>query len=236
MVSAIIVAAGKGVRMNADTKKQYIHLGGGPIIVRTLRIFSDCRFIDTMYLAVPPSDEAYCRGLVHKNAGIRSDCRVIAGGETRQESVYKGLLAMEKEVSRSDLVAIHDGVRPLVTREQIEACVLSAEKCGACILALPAQDTVKRVETPANIIAGTHTRRDIWLAQTPQVFTYALIRDAHERALKDGFDGTDDASLVERTPFPVRVVPGSKTNLKITTPEDLALAEAILSADHPAGF
>lgn len=232
MVSAIIVAAGKGIRMNSGKKKQYLHLCGEPIVVRTLRLFSDCRFIDSIYLAVPSSDEALCRELIQDSPGIRSGCRVIAGGSSRQESVYKGLLAMEKETVGDDLVLIHDGVRPLVTREHIDACVASARKNGACILALPAQDTLKQVETSSGIISATLTRRDVWFAQTPQVFTYALIRDAHERALKDGFEATDDAMLVERMHFPVRVVSGSKTNLKITTPEDLALAEAMLSAGH----
>ena len=231
MVSAIIVAAGRGVRMNADTKKQYLQIGGTPIVARTLRIFSDCPFIDNIYLAIPPSDEVYCREIIQWTPGIRSGCRVIAGGKTRQESVYNGLLAMEKEADEKDLVVIHDGVRPLVTRDRIEACVASAEKNGACILALPAQETLKEVENGSDIIAGTYTRRDIWLAQTPQVFRYALIRDAHERALQDGFDATDDAMLVERLSFPVRVVPGSKKNLKITTPEDLMLAEALLSEE-----
>lgn len=232
MVSAIIVAAGKGLRMKAGEKKQYLHIGGEPILVRTVRILSGCQFIDTIYLAVPSSDEAFCRELIQEKPDIQSDCRVIAGGNTRQESVFNGLLAMEKETSRDDLVLIHDGVRPLVTRGQIDACVTSARKNGACILALPAQETLKQVETSSDIITGTLARRDVWLAQTPQVFTYALIREAHEQALKDGFEATDDAMLVERMNFPVRVVPGSRTNLKITTPEDLVLAEALISVQR----
>jgi len=232
VVSAIIVAAGKGVRMNADTRKQYLHLDGVPIVIRTLRAVSDCPAIDVIYLAVPPSDVAHCRDLLQGCPEIQTDCRVIAGGETRQTSVYHGLLAMEKEVSPSDLVVIHDGVRPLVTRKQIEACVASAEITGACILAVPAQDTLKQVESASGRIAATLTRQDVWLAQTPQVFRYTLIRDAHERALKDGFAGTDDAILVERISHPVHVVPGSRTNLKITTPEDLALAEALASGSR----
>jgi 2-C-methyl-D-erythritol 4-phosphate cytidylyltransferase len=229
VISAIIVAAGKGVRMNASTKKQYLCLGGDPIVVRTLRLFSGCPFIDNIYLTVPPEDESFCRELIKNKTQIRTGCRVISGGKTRQESVYLGLLAMENEISPTDLVAIHDGVRPLVTRKQIEACVASAEKNGACILGVPAHDTLKRVEDDSDIIEGTLTRKNIWLAQTPQVFKYELIRNAHERALKDGFTGTDDAMLVERVSFQVRVVPGSRTNLKITTPGDLALAEALAS-------
>ena len=229
MISAIIVAAGKGVRMNADNKKQYLQLGGEPVVIRTLRVFCDCGLIDAIYLVVPPSDGTYCRELIHQYPGLRADCRVIEGGETRQESVYEGLLAMERETTEKDLVVIHDGVRPLVPLEGIEACVESAQKNGACILALPAQDTLKQVETSSDIITGTLMRRDIWLAQTPQVFNYALIRNAHERALNEDVNGTDDAMLVERISFPVRVVPGSKINLKITTPEDLVIAEALIS-------
>ena len=232
MVSAIIVAAGKGVRMNADQKKQYLHLGGSPILVRTLRVFSDCRFIDTVYLAVPSTDESYCRKLIRQTPGIRADCHVIAGGKTRQESVYQGLIAMENKTVENDLVAIHDGVRPLVTREKIQACIASAEKNGACTLALPVNDTLKQVEAPSDTITETLTRRDIWIAQTPQVFAYSLIREAHERALREGFEATDDAMLVERIPHPVRVVQGSKINLKITTPEDLELAKALISLSH----
>jgi len=229
VVSAIIVAAGKGIRMNAGTKKQYLYLGGVPIVVCTLRVFGSCPFIASLCLVVPPSDEAFCRDLVERYPEIHSKCRVIPGGETRQASVYNGLVALENDVSESDPVIIHDGVRPLVKREQIEACVTSAEKNGACILALPAQDTLKQVKNGSDIIDGTLMRRHVWLAQTPQVFNYSLIRSAHERAMEDGFTGTDDASLVERMPHPVHVVPGSGTNLKITTPEDLSLAEALVA-------
>jgi 2-C-methyl-D-erythritol 4-phosphate cytidylyltransferase len=227
VVSAIIVAAGKGVRMNADTKKQYLHFGKDPIVVCTLRVFSDCPSIDTLCLVVPPSDEAYCRDLLLQYPEIDDRCRVVSGGETRQDSVYNGLLAIEDEIAENEPVVIHDGVRPLVTREQIEACVSTAKKKGACILAVPAQDTLKQVKSDSNIIDATLDRHHVWLAQTPQVFTYALIRGAHERAREDGVTGTDDAMLVERISHPVYVVPGSKTNLKITTPDDLALAEAL---------
>jgi 2-C-methyl-D-erythritol 4-phosphate cytidylyltransferase len=154
---------------------------------------------------------------------------VVAGGTTRQASVYQGLIAMEKKMSSTDLVVIHDGVRPLVTVKQIESCVGSAEKYGASIMAVPAHETLKQAGRDPDVIEGTLTRKDVFLAQTPQVFKYDLIRDAHERALKDGFTGTDDAMLVERMAYPVRVVPGSRTNLKITTPDDLVLAKALIA-------
>jgi 2-C-methyl-D-erythritol 4-phosphate cytidylyltransferase len=217
--------------MNADIKKQYLHLGEDPIIIRTLRVFSGCSFIDTLCLMAPPQDKAYCMDLLLRYPEIHEKCRVLPGGETRQASVYNGLIAIEKEVSESDPVLIHDGVRPLVTREQIEACVSSVEKNGACILAVPAQDTLKQVKD-GSIIESTLARRNVWLAQTPQAFKYGLIRHAHECARKDGVTGTDDAMLVERISHPVHVVPGSKSNLKVTTPDDLILAKALASVSR----
>ncbi len=227
LVSALIVAAGKGVRMNASARKQYLLLGGAPIITRTVRVFSDCPFIRAIYIAVPPADVDYCRGLFGRYP-IKAEWRVVPGGESRQKSVYRGLTAMEKNMSPNDLVVIHDGVRPLVTQSQIESCVVSAEKCGASILAIPAQDTVKQVENDSDRISGTLPRNSIWLAQTPQVFKYGIIREAHEHAVKNGISGTDDAALVEMMSGQVRVVVGSRTNIKITEPEDLAYAESLL--------
>lgn len=218
--------------MNADTKKQYLHIGEEPIIIRTLRVFSGCPFIDTLCLMAPSQDRAYCMDLLLRHPEIDAKCRVLSGGETRQDSVYNGLLALEKELSESDPVLIHDGVRPLVNREQIEACVSSAEKNGACILAVPAQDTLKQVKDDSDIIDATLARRNVWLAQTPQAFKYGLIRRAHECARRDGITGTDDAMLVERISHPVHVVPGSKTNLKVTTPDDLILAKALASVSR----
>lgn len=216
--------------MNADTKKQFLHLNGVPIVIHTLKKFSECNLIDYLCLMVPPADEVYCRKLVQQNGGIRANCRVFAGGKTRQESVYKGLLAIEKEVTEKDLVVIHDGVRPLVNQKMIEACISKATETGACIMAAPAQDTLKRVTRDSDVISETFARQRVWLAQTPQVFSYKLLKDAHERALENNFEGTDDAALVERMHFPVHIVPGSRINIKITTPEDLTLAEALLKS------
>ena len=229
MVFAIIVAAGKGVRMNASTRKQYFILGHEPIFIRTVRRFSTCSAIDAIFLAVPHADVVYCRQLVKQNPEIKKSCCVISGGDSRQASVYRGLLAVESSRTRTlDMVVIHDGVRPFVTSNQIESCVNEARKTGACILAVPAQDTMKQVETDTGIIAGTLARNNIWLAQTPQVFQYEIIRDAHEQALRDAITGTDDAMLVERLGTPVSVVPGSRRNIKITTPDDLIMAKAFL--------
>lgn len=228
MVSAIIVAAGKGVRMKADQKKQYLHLGGIPIFIHTLKRFSECRFVENTLLLVPPPDVDCCRELVLEHKGILGDVKVIAGGMTRQESVYNGLVALEKDAEEKDLVVIHDGVRPLVSRDMIETCIHTATETGACIVAVPASDTLKRVKGDSDIIYETLPRQGIRLAQTPQVFWYKLIRDAHDSARDIDFEGTDDAALVERMPFLVHMVPGSRVNIKITTREDLLLAEALL--------
>jgi len=227
-VSAIIVAAGNGIRMNASKRKQYLLLGHVPIIIRTVRLFSACPAVAAIFLVVPPSDTDYCRELVIRSPDLGKTCHVISGGESRQASVYQGLLAVEKAGIVSGFVVIHDGVRPLVKPSRIESCIATARKTGACILAEPVHDTLKQIVQGTTLIAGTLPRKDLWYAQTPQAFRYEIIRDAHERALKDHVSGTDDAMLVERMGIPVSVVPGSRQNIKITTPEDLALAEALL--------
>lgn len=226
--SAIIVAAGEGVRMNASTRKQYLLLGHDPVIIHTVRLFCTIPSITDIFLVVPPSDKGYCKDLITRSSGIEKTCHVVSGGASRQASVYRGLLSVEKAGIGHGIVAIHDGVRPLTGRDQIEACIAVAGKSGACILAVPAQDTLKQIGKETTIIA-TLPREGIWFAQTPQVFQYEVIRKAHERAIKERVSGTDDAMLVERTGVPVRVVAGSHRNIKITTPEDLALAEALLA-------
>jgi len=146
-------------------------------------------------------------------------------------------MAMGEETSPSDLVAIHDGVRPLVSKSQIEACVSSAEKTGASILAVPVSDTIKQVGDNPNFISRTLEREGLWLAQTPQVFRYHIIRSAHENALREGIEATDDAMLVEMSGVQIQIVPGNRKNIKITTPEDLSLGEFILcreTGDHVA--
>ncbi len=155
---------------------------------------------------------------------MRKKPDIIAGGSERQDSVYNGLLAVNEKEST---VVIHDGVRPFVSPDQIEECVKQAVLHGACILGLPASDTLKIVNG-SGYIEKTMKRDAVWLAQTPQAFNYALIKKAHDCARKDGFTGTDDASLVERVGGKVKVINGSINNIKITTPEDLAIAMSII--------
>lgn len=225
MVSAVIVAAGLGVRMKSATRKQYLPVAGRPLVVHTLQKFDDCPLIDHLCVVVPPDDLDNCRRLL-SGGHIGTPVTCVAGGRSRQQSVYNGLRSLARKES---LVAIHDGVRPLVEPSLITACIRAAETSGACAPGIPAEDTIKRVRGVATI-AETIDRTGLWLIQTPQVFRYALIVEAHQRAIRDGYAGTDDASLVERLGHPVTLVAGSKSNIKVTTAEDLALAAALLCA------
>ena len=224
--TAIIVAAGKGVRMQSDTRKQYMTLGGLPVLARTLQAFDRCEAIRAIYLVIPETDFQFCRETILPEARPATPVHLVSGGAERKDSVYNGLLAAEGE---EEIVVIHDGVRPLILPEQIERCLSTAATSGAGILAIPVKDTLKRVHT-GSCIESTVQRESLWAAQTPQAFQYKLILEAHQAGEGHADGITDDAQLVERMGRPVKIIPGSYVNLKITTPEDLALAEAILSA------
>lgn len=222
-VTAVIVAGGKGSRMKEKTRKQYLILDGSPVLVHTLRIFNRLDEIDTICLVVPGADIDYCHSLIPQLSDMQKKIDLIPGGNERQDSVYNGIRGIK---DKSGIVVIHDGVRPFVSPDHILECIREAGKSGACILGVPASDTLKKVDAIGNI-NGTVQRDSIWLAQTPQAFTYSLIMKAHELAREDGFYGTDDASLVEYIGHPVKMVTGSKYNIKITTREDLLVAESI---------
>jgi len=226
MVSAVIVAGGRGVRMHSDTRKQYLQVAGRPVLVHTLLKFDVCPLIDHICLVVPDDDLDFCRHRLLAGGPIKKTVQFVAGGRHRQQSVYNGLKSLG---CKKGLVAIHDGVRPLVDPLLITACIKAAENSGACAPGIPAYDTIKRVSGEGTI-AGTVEREGLWLIQTPQVFRYAIITEAHDRALRDGYVGTDDATLVERLGFPVTLISGSKSNIKVTTAEDLAMAAALLRA------
>jgi 2-C-methyl-D-erythritol 4-phosphate cytidylyltransferase len=230
MVYALIAAGGSGSRFGGPSPKQYLPLAGVPVLVRTLRVFDCCEVIDALVLVVPPGDVQFVRESLLTGAGLRKSVRLCSGGARRQESVFNGLDCIRNDDS---LVVIHDAVRPLVTCECITACVDAARENGAGIAAVPAWDTLKRV-TQAGTIDATLPRAGVWLAQTPQAFRTGLIRHAHQAARTRNFIGTDDASLVEYQGGAVRIVPGSRRNIKITTAEDMALAEALLALRFPA--
>ena len=221
---ALVPAAGMGKRMGASINKQYLLLAGKPILAHTLELFQQADFIDEIYPIVPQEEIDYCRVNVVEKYGITKVRQIIAGGAERQNSVLNGLRAVA--MSAAGIVVIHDGVRPLVPLSVVQRSVeLAAEHDGA-LVAVPAKDTVKVVK--GAFVISTPPRDSLWLAQTPQTFRYGIIRHAHEVAEADGFLGTDDASLLERTGKRVHIVIGDYRNIKITTPEDLALAEAFL--------
>ena len=225
MVSAIIVAAGRGVRMNEKMRKQYLLLAGRPILGHTLMVFDECHFIDKIFLVVPEVDFDYCRTNILVPLKLKKKPCLVPGGARRQDSVYNGLLAADS--GDESTVVIHDGVRPFLTSKQVTECINGAKEYGGCILGIPASDTLKSLNSSGNI-DKTIERDPVWLAQTPQAFQYAIIRKAHENARQKGYAGTDDAFLVERLGEKIKMVNGSRFNIKITTQEDLMLAKAIL--------
>jgi 2-C-methyl-D-erythritol 4-phosphate cytidylyltransferase len=224
---AVIVAGGEGSRMATEIRKQYLLLSGLPILSRTLRAIAASPEIDAIFLAVPETDFDYCRSHVIDRIETDKAIHLVAGGGCRQVSVANALNAVP---ANEGIVLIHDGVRPFVSADHIAECIRTAALRGACSLGLPASDTVKEVDATGDV-AGTLDRGRLWLTQTPQAFDLAAIRQGHARAVAKGCVGTDDASLIEQTGGRVRMIHGSPWNIKITTPEDLRLAELILECD-----
>ena len=178
MVSALIVAAGKGIRMNDAVRKQYLPLAGRLVLSHTLAVFDGCHLISKIFLVIPRKDFDFCRKNILPM--FIKEIDLVAGGKERQDSVYNGLIAVGEN---NGIVIIHDGVRPFVNKKMLESCVRGAKKHGACIIGVPVQDTLKKISGPGNI-EKTIARDNIWLAQTPQAFKYDVIRKAHEYARK----------------------------------------------------
>jgi 2-C-methyl-D-erythritol 4-phosphate cytidylyltransferase len=220
-VAAVIAAAGRSARMGQGTPKVLLSLHQVPVIVRSILPFHHSAWVDEIVVVATEASIERVRELVGRY-GLGKVSAVVAGGLKRQQSVALGLRA----VGSCDLVLVHDGARALVTADIIERVLEAAQEHGAAVPAIPVRDTIKRVD--GERVAETLNRDELRAVQTPQAFRYALLVEAHERARSDGFYGTDDATLVERLGHPVVVVPGSPENLKITTPEDLAIAEALL--------
>jgi 2-C-methyl-D-erythritol 4-phosphate cytidylyltransferase len=226
MIAAIIAAAGIGKRMGRQVPKPYLLLHGKPILAHTLEVFEKTKEVDEVTLVVHPNELDYCQDKVLSQFHFKKVLRLVPGGKERQDSVYHALKVLQKE-DDLEVVLVHDGVRPFVTPDQICRVIEAARRVGGAILGLPAQDTLKRV-TPDGQIHQTLERKDIWHVQTPQAFQFALLWRAFVEAYSRNFYGTDEASLLEELKHPVMVIPGSPLNLKITTPEDLQMAEAIL--------
>ncbi|MCK4426739.1 MAG: 2-C-methyl-D-erythritol 4-phosphate cytidylyltransferase [Deltaproteobacteria bacterium] len=224
-ISAIIVAAGASIRFGARIPKQFIALGGRPVLAWSLEVFERSSLINEMIVVVPPSDEVSAIEITRKWVH-RVPVKVIPGGATRQESVKSGLDAVDADL---EWVAVHDAARPLVTLTQIEAVCFLAQEVGAAILAIPVQDTVKVVDEDGLIIRSQDRTR-LYLAQTPQVCRKEDLRLAYKLAEVKGIKATDEAGLLEVSGVAVGVVEGSPGNFKITTQEDLKMAEALITS------
>jgi 2-C-methyl-D-erythritol 4-phosphate cytidylyltransferase len=239
-VFVIIPAAGLGTRMapvpagdkakSAPPSKQFTELGGTPILVHTLRKFAGVNAINEIWIALRENeiDGFHSRLQSEAKDVLQKKVNFVVGGEHRQQSVQNALNAIS--ASPDDIVLVHDAVRPFVTAEIIEEVIAVARKYGAAIAGMPAVDTVKQVERMADgaLIKSTIPRASVVMAQTPQGFRYGVIKKAFDEAAADGFLGTDEASLVERSGHEVAVVMGSPKNIKITTPSDMELAEFYL--------
>ena len=229
MVSVIFPAAGAGRRMKADRNKVLLELSGVPILLRTLRRFSAVPAVAELIVVVAKDEIAFVEGMLEKAQGLKPWC-VVQGGAERQYSITNGMAHLAAD---ADIVLVHDAARPLVSLAAIEAVIFAAREKGAAIAAVRAKNTIKVVGEDGRVEA-TPSRASLWEVQTPQGFRREILERAYEKAAQDGFLGTDDASLVERIGEAVFVVESDYGNLKITTPEDLWMAEALLA--HPAGI
>lgn len=228
---AVIPAAGMGKRMGAAINKQYLLLDGRPILAHTLTVFEQCDQIAGIVLVTPQDEIPFCQTEVVNRYGLAKVLAIVPGGAERQHSVMNGLQALQGLAQDSDVVLIHDGVRPFITPALVEQSIQIAAGGSGALVAVPTKDTIKVVHN--GLVTETPDRSTLWQAQTPQSFRFGQIMAAHRHASQAGFLGTDDCSLVERDGGSIRIVYGSYRNIKITTPEDLVLAEAFLH--HPTG-
>ena len=222
---AIIPAAGSGIRMGGGQAKQFIQIDGRPLLAITLKTFQHCQSVDGVILVAPSMDVDYCKEEIVGRFRINKVKKVVPGGKIRQESVRLGLEATEGDYG---LVLIHDGVRPIIDTGLIEKVIGAAMSNRAVITGLPAKETVKEVNSRKEVVR-TYNRKDVWLVQTPQVFRYEDIFEAHQRALHEGWEeATDDSLLIEKLGVPVKMIEGPHNNIKVTTPYDLELARFLL--------
>jgi 2-C-methyl-D-erythritol 4-phosphate cytidylyltransferase len=241
-VVAIIPAAGLGTRMASApamkekrpaASKQFAEINGTPILLHTLRKFATTPRVSEIYVALRSTDLAGFRSRLEREAKVfpQKKIQLVEGGNHRQESVANALAAIR--AAPEDVILVHDAVRPFVTEEIIESVIEAAQKSGAAIAGFPAVDTIKQVERTAEgaVVTATIPRERVVMAQTPQGFRYSVIKKAFDEATADGFVGTDEASLVERSGHEVSVVMGAQRNIKITTPADMELAEFYSKAE-----
>ena len=223
MNSVVIVSAGKGSRMRADINKQFLKIGNKEVIAHTIDKFYNNTNIGEIIIVIREDEKEFFEENIIKKYDYKN-IKIVFGGKERQDSVYNGLKEVDK---KCEIVLIHDGARPFVTNEIIEKSIECAQKNSCAIVGVPVKDTIKIVSENKNVL-DTPNRSTLWSIQTPQVFNYSLIMKAHKKAKDNKYYGTDDSMLMEYMGYNVKVVEGSYNNIKITTPEDLKIAEEIL--------
>ena len=223
--TAIVLAAGQGKRMHSKVQKQFLEIQGYPVLYYSLRCFQESPLIQDIILVTGEESISYCKEEIVQKYGFTKVSAVIPGGKERYDSVYAGLC----ECRDCEYVLIHDGARPFVTEEILKRGLQKVKETGACVIGMPSKDTVK-LSDEEGYVKETPNRKCVWTIQTPQIFSYSLIREAHDSIRqKDMSKITDDAMVVEQeTGVKVRLVEGSYQNIKITTPEDLDVAEVFL--------
>jgi len=221
-VQAIIPAAGMGTRLKSETIKSMILIHGKPLLIYTLEIFEMSPSVQSVVLVVPKDRSAEFEEMV-KRYSLTKVSRIVSGGATRRESVYNGLKALDQD---TETVVVHDAARPLVTVDLIERAIESCEQTRAAVVAVPVKPTIKRVDPETMCVRQTLARRGLWEIQTPQVFKKETLVRAHQQPWEE--EATDDAMLVENLGEAVKIVEGNYRNIKVTTPEDLVMAEAFL--------
>lgn len=225
--AAIVLAAGSGKRMNSKVHKQYLIIQDRPVLYYSLKAFEDSA-VDEIVLVVGKGEEEFCRKEIVDKYGISKVKAIVEGGKERYHSVFEGL----KQTSDADYVLIHDGARPFVNQDIIRRCIQEVQKYQACVVGMPVKDTIK-IADEEGYAKQTPDRKNVWMIQTPQTFSYALIYEAYEEMLKTEDTAiTDDAMVLERTKGKKsKLIEGSYRNIKITTPEDLLIANVYLQ--HP---
>lgn len=226
----VIPAAGQGKRMGAGYNKQFLALLGLPILAHTIRLFEESGFVSEIVIAGAAEDISVIEELV-KEQKFRKVEAICKGGASRQDSVRAGVRALSPAIQR---IAVHDGARPLLTLEAFHKFLEETKEYPAAIMGIPVKDTIKQINETGTILA-TLPRDYLCAVQTPQIFDRRILEEVHNRAVSSGYYGTDDASLLEWIGYPVQIVKGMQENLKITTPEDLWLAERILEARQKTG-
>jgi 2-C-methyl-D-erythritol 4-phosphate cytidylyltransferase len=223
-VVVLVPAAGMGKRMRRCISKPFLHIGGKAILARTLLQFEDSDSVNEVYVIISKMEERRCKEEIIEKYNLKKVTKIVIGGNERQVSVKNGLDAIEQGC---DVVMIHDGNRPFITSQLIDESISKTIGYGATVVSIPVKDTVKAVSSDGEII-DTLDRKKLWLAQTPQTFQYDIIKKAYENAFLNNLSSYDDSSLVELLGIKVRTIMGSYKNIKITTPEDLIIAEAFL--------